>query len=95
MVLISPGERSASYSRLVQYTVRDNRSPGVPLPSSPSDQDLTACTELVHRHYLGPRGEQVPVLVTVLLPPPPAVEAPNHKVVGIRYGSDMPGGRST
>ena len=37
----------------------------------------------------------MPVLVTLLLPPPPAVEAPTHKVVGFRYGSDMPGARST
>ena len=94
MVLTSSGERSASYSRLVQYKIHDHRSPGVFLPSSPSDRDLTACAELVHWHYLGPR-EQVPALVTLLLPPPPAVEAPTHKVVGFRYGSDMPGARSS
>ena len=58
------------------------------------DTHDVACTELVHWHYLGPRGEQVPVLVTLLLPPPPDVEAPTHKVVGFRYGSDMPGARS-
>ena len=80
---------------LVHHTIHDNRSPGVPLPSSPSDRYLTACTELVHLHYLRPRGEQVPVLVTLLLRPPPPVEAPTHKVVGFIHGSDMPGARST
>ena len=94
MVLTSPIERFAPHSRLVPCTIHDSHSPGVPMLSLSSDRYLTACTDLVHCHYLGPCGEHVPVL-TLLIRPPPAVEGPTHKVVGFRYDSDTPGTRSS